>query len=93
MAGIFGDCAGCATRDTFIAFLQKQNQDFAAKLAEVASPGANARQHYTQPAPRPEPTGPKATHSPARIAATRSDKATPPDAPTVRVSEADFERH
>lgn len=92
--GLFNDCAGCATRDQFIAFLQKQNSDLATKLAEIASPGATARAQWTQPK-REEKTGPKTTHSPSQIARIRQDKATPPEAiqPAIRVSEADFERH
>ena len=96
MAGLFGgECPACPVKDAFIAFLQKQNQDFAAKLAEVASPGANARQAYVPPAVR-EKKGPAVTHSPSRLAATRKDA--PPEHPAAapvpnpRVSEADFER-
>ena len=95
MAGIFGgDCPSCPTKDQFIQFLQKQNAELVTKLAEIVSPGVTARQNYVQPAPR-EATGPKATHSPSRIAATRQDRQTTPGAPppAPRVSEADFERH
>jgi hypothetical protein len=95
MPGIFGgDCPSCPTKDQFIQFLQKQNADLVAKMAELLSPGVTARQNYVQPK-REEKPGPKATHSPSRIAAMRQDKPTPPEdiAPALRVSEADFERH
>ena len=93
MAGLFGgDCPTCAVKDSFIAFLQKQNQDFAAKLAEIASPGATARQNYVQPK-RDEKQGPKAVHSPHRLASIRADKKPSPEAPALRVPESDFEAH
>lgn len=94
MTGIFGEksCPACPTKDQFIQFLQKQNADLAAKLAEIVSPGVTARQNYVQPK-RDEKSSPKATHSPSQIAARRADKASPPEAvpPALRVSEADFE--
>jgi hypothetical protein len=91
--GLFaGDCPTCAVKDSYITYLQKMNSDLIGKLAEIASPGAVARQNYVQPK-REEKQGPKPTHSPSRIAMIRKDSATPPEAipQALRVPEADFE--
>lgn len=82
MAGIFGgDCAVCAAKDQHIAFLQTQVSALTAKMAEILSPGANARAAYVLPTrekkdtPLPVPQ----SHSPSRLARIRQDRRTTPE--------------
>lgn len=92
---MIGKCPSCPSKDQVIetqkghiAFLESQVRELQAKLLELTSPGANARIAFRPPTERPakEP-GPRATHSPTRLAQTRRvdmplrDPGTRPPAP------------